>query len=632
MHPSYHVQYSTVLVIIHSSHPSPATASIFSSHKTASSITDYRHQTIFVSAVPRTWLASSCGYEMTNRAEWLALFCLSMGCFLCWCDAAESTLFGSRGVMMFSPVQQQQRLAFLLCNRDVTASKTLRAQESLTILRGGDTTDDDENKPCCELPDTWAAKKRGLIFMDSFAPYHGRYLSKMARDAYGVAIVHVLSNYMTGFFLKHGDTEEVAKKMPSPEQVHEWKAQLPFDEIVGIICESDSGLGDAERLGVMLNLEKQNGILEARRDKFLMNVLVGKSGLAVVQQRLCRTLQEALDFVKELEMAHASRDASISDQNRREEKATKVGVLGRDSSSLTAKTLCVVKPVRGVASDDVFLCQDLMDVERAFVKIHGSTIFGSPAQEQHEAVLVQEFAAGTEYAIDTVSKGGEHKIAALWQYDKRPANGASFVYHATELVDADSHVGRIIFDYTKRTLDALGIRWGVTHTEVIVDTQGRPRLVEVNCRQHNTDFAPLTSFCIGYNSLDMVLAAYLGREDEYSSGMKKLDWDKVPHVASPTRAFGAIVHLVNHANGTLQGLNVGALEEIESMDSVVAMELYPHFCEMGNIVEPTVDIRTDAGWVHLINDDKKMFQQDYDRIVELMPVLFHASNTMADCR
>jgi biotin carboxylase len=109
-------------------------------------------------------------------------------------------------------------------------------------------------------------------------------------------------------------------------------------------------------------------------------------------------------------------------------------------------------------------------------------IFDDP-RRMHESVLIQEFAAGTEYAIDIVSKDGEHKVAALWRYDKRPANGASFVYFATEVIDADTEVGKLVCEYVKNALDALDIKWGQTHSEVILGKE--PRLVEVNCRQHN---------------------------------------------------------------------------------------------------------------------------------------------------
>ena len=35
----------------------------------------------------------------------------------------------------------------------------------------------------------------------------------------------------------------------------------------------------------------------------------------------------------------------------------------------------------------------------------------------------------------------------------------------------------------------------------MVNLDGGSRLIEVNCRQHNTDFAPMTNACIGYNGM-----------------------------------------------------------------------------------------------------------------------------------
>ena len=35
---------------------------------------------------------------------------------------------------------------------------------------------------------------------------------------------------------------------------------------------------------------------------------------------------------------------------------------------------------------------------------------------------------GAEWVVDSVSRGGQHKVVALWRYDKGSANGAPFVY------------------------------------------------------------------------------------------------------------------------------------------------------------------------------------------------------------
>ena len=62
------------------------------------------------------------------------------------------------------------------------------------------------------------------------------------------------------------------------------------------------------------------------------------------------------------------------------------------------------------------------------------------------AVLVQEWIEGVEYAVDTVSRDGEHKVTAMWKYDKRPVNGGPFVYFCTELE------GFRVYDYPRQNI------------------------------------------------------------------------------------------------------------------------------------------------------------------------------------
>lgn len=238
--------------------------------------------------------------------------------------------------------------------------------------------------------------------------------------------------------------------------------------------------------------------------------------------------------------------------------------------------------------------------------------------------LIQEFASGTEYAVDIVSKNGEHKVAALWCYDKRAWNDAPFVYFATELVDAQSEAGKAVCEYAMKTLDALGVKWGMSHNEFIVDNKG-PRLVEVNCRQHNTDFAPLTTACIGYNALDMLLSSYLGDLPNLPAETQNLRllWDKVPKTPTPD-LHGAVVHLVCSVEGKIGAVNEKVLEEIQNLPSVRAMEIYEQFSK-GRTVKRTVDIRSDCGWVHMIHDDEWQFKEDYDKIVELQKDMFEVA-------
>lgn len=507
-------------------------------------------------------------------------------------------------------------------------------QSSLSILRGGSSDNDNTISnwgPVLEYPEEWAPgrPKQCLVLMDCFCPYFGLFMASRAKEIYGVATVMVLSEYMKGYFSKQQPDEwRHWLPMAIPADINAWRERLlPCEEIVAVHCESDSGLADAERLALSLGAQCHNGPPnEARRDKFLMNQVAAAYGLPVVKQKLCHTLTEALDFANEL-----LKSSSIAGREEHKNINTQLdtGLLGRGNNipEQKKKARCIVKPTRGVASENIHLCEDPDSVRQAYEIIKGSTVFGA-ASERHQAVLVQEFAAGTEYAVDVISKNGEHKVAALWRYDKRAANGAPFCYYATELVDATrSAVGSMVCDYAKECLTAVGIKWGISHNEIIVTPDG-PRLVEVNCRQHNMDFAPITMACIGYNAFDMLLAAYLGGQPVHayppSGESQRLDWDSLPDVPS-LRAHGAMVHLVNSVNGTLTEVKVQHLNEIQNMESVLEIEVYPDFLDVGGTIFPTVDIRSDAGWVQLINDDPSVFQRDYNRIVELMPHLFQTS-------
>jgi hypothetical protein len=83
-----------------------------------------------------------------------------------------------------------------------------------------------------------------------------------------------------------------------------------------------------------------------------------------------------------------------------------------------------------------------------------------------------------------------------------------------------------------------------------------------------------------------------------------------------------MVHLVNSERGTLKRVNEDALYEIEAMASVHNMEVYNQFLEIGTEIRPTIDIKSDAGWVQLVHPDKEIFEADFQRIIELMPTLF----------
>jgi biotin carboxylase len=446
-------------------------------------------------------------------------------------------------------------------------------------------------------------RRRVVVLMDCFTPYLGLYVSNRIRADYrDVAVVYVLSDYLRVFSLLTQPDEArqwEAATIPGsdPLQVEEWKGRVfpgvdrNHVEWVGVYSESDSGLDDAERLRLLLNVTCQDDpvVLTDRRHKYYMNERVGdQGGLPTVRQKLCSSVDEVLEFARE-ELLDAQEE--------------------KDGSATGSVRRVIIKPFRGCGTESVHLCESLEQALEAWNTITNTTVFGT--HELHSTVLAQEFLQGIEYAVDVVVRDGSYKVAAVWRYDKRPANGAPFCYFRTQLVDAasDPNVNSIT-EYVYQSLRALGVRWGISHNEVIVTSDRGPVLVEVNCRQHNMDFCPITMCCIGYNALDMMVEAMLGTAS---------DWDRYPDLPS-LQASGCMVHLVNYASGRVVGAH--SLDEIAGLSSVFNMEVYDSFLSPGSTIEPTVDIKTDAGWVQLVNDDDEVLERDYAEIVRLMPTMF----------
>lgn len=444
-----------------------------------------------------------------------------------------------------------------------------------------------QNAVAMDVGDDGAPPTKVLIAMDCLCDYHGCYLANRALDVPGVAVVHVLSDYLATYLQATGAASaadvDLRRSPSSEEEARLFREAIggPNVEVVAVFCESDSGLRDAEELRELLSVTCQDTpvIHEPRRDKSLMYTAVSEAGLYVAKSQLCESCEDATEFAKAM---------------------------------LQTKSHVVVKPFRGVASESVTLCKTEREVIDAWRKITSSQIFGS--SERHSNVLVQEFLDGVEYALDTVSRDGQHKVLAVWRYVKKPANGASFCYYKTELVDSslDGNVASIC-DYAVKALDALGVRWGICHNEFIFQENSGPALVEVNTRQHNMDFLPLVMSCIGYNVFDIFLLALFFGEEQ---------WSAVPNIPS-LRNFGCMVHLVNSASGIL--VNNHHIDDLADLPSVLEYEVYGPFRTKGETITPTIDIRTDAGWAQLINPDREELERDYSLIEKWMETMFETS-------
>lgn len=440
--------------------------------------------------------------------------------------------------------------------------------------------DDSRFKPLAKHRSTAKdGKPDAVVIVDPLST--GATLAAMA-SARGFLIVRVLSQAFP---------EEIANCLPDGLTLN-WHASLEYDaedpartvealrsldaHVLGVLVGCECGVECHDALTSALRGHASNGPERslARRDKHPMGEAVRHAGLRAVKQELCSGWAAAKAFCEGLGVNDYTKESAW----------------------------CVLKPCRSAGTDGVYIAKSMKECEQRFGEILGTdTVFGDP----NDAVLVQEFMKGTEYVVDHVSVEGVHKCVAIWRYDKRPCNGAQFVYYAMELYQSDDGVMESkLTEYVRGVLDALGCRHGPSHAEVMwLDSCDEPCLVEVGCRPHGGEgtFVELSSPTIGYDQLSVMLDLV---ERPYRV-------HRLPARPAPFTGGAVEVMLIAHASGILRRIN---MEKIRALASYVGEEIK---IKVGSDLPLTVDFLCTPGSVMLRSADSKQLRADTDAIHEL---------------
>jgi biotin carboxylase len=331
--------------------------------------------------------------------------------------------------------------------------------------------------------------------------------------------------------------------------------------VVACLAGGEAGVDFADALSERMGLLTNGTDIPNRRDKKIQQELIKAAGLRSVRQAGGSEFDQVKDFLE------------------------------------TEQYPVVLKPTESAGSDGVKLCHSFKEAREHFELLMKSQMVNGG---QCPAVLCQEFLRGKEYVVDHVSRDGIHKTTMVWVYDKRPANGSAFVYFGCVPVDPQSPEARILIPYVRGVLDALGVRNGPSHGEVMMTAEG-PCLVEMNCRAHGGDgnWRPLCrALTGGYSQVEATVEAYLE-----PSQFAKLP-DKPP---SPFKASGQEVILCSYSRGKV--VSTPGYEVIKNLPSFLVLE---SSVGKGTEVEHTVDLVTCLGSVILMHPDPTTLQKDIE--------------------
>ncbi|MFF1360962.1 ATP-grasp domain-containing protein [Streptomyces sp. NPDC058297] len=258
------------------------------------------------------------------------------------------------------------------------------------------------------------------------------------------------------------------------------------------------------------------------------------------------------------------------------------------------RTPVVIKPLSSASSDHVFICRTAEEVAGAARRVLAAH---SMFAERNTEVLVQEFLAGPEYAVDCVSADGSRYLAGVWESERRAIDGGRTIYDMCVLRDPDAAPVPSLDAYVQTVLDALGIQHGPSHAEVIVTPQG-PTLVEIGARLNGAMNADFYDAVFGTNVAELVAHAYT----EPGDFARRLGG----RTYEPIRA-AAVYEAPTALDGVVAAVDTSAVDQIVALPAVhsAAVRSGP-----GKRLRPTEDLLTSPLRVFLAGPDEASLRRD----------------------
>jgi hypothetical protein len=387
----------------------------------------------------------------------------------------------------------------------------------------------------------------------------------------GADVVHVWSTVEPLASLKQPDLAGYRASLSGTDPAAAAR-ELTALGVTHVVAGQEPGVPLADTLAESLSLATNGTALSlARRDKYLMIETVRAAGLRCARQLRSADVEEIV--------AAAARLGGFP---------------------------VVVKPLAGSGSQGVAICTDTEQVRHAALELLGTTtMYGQTNRE----VLVQSYLDGTEYVVDTVSRDGERYTVAVWRYDKTRL-GTRNVYYLDVLADPGDPVVAELTAYTHAALDALGIRHGAAHAEVMMTADG-PALVEVGARLNGTASPEFDRGCTGADQASVTALAYLdpGRFRREFAG----------------RGYARLRHAYLYdvrtdLDGVLARLDEDALARIDGLESVRRRTMRVH---AGGRIRPTVDLPSSPMLVYLSHESRDALDRDRARVAELARSAYH---------
>jgi len=395
----------------------------------------------------------------------------------------------------------------------------------------------------------------------------GAFLAPAFRS-YGVQCIHVISSSgLPAAHQRQFHGPDYVRTIVHEGRLEDTLAALQGYDIGVVLNGQDSGLELADALGDALAIPWRNPLSTsaARRDKFLMADTVRRAGLRAPRQFRSTSPREVVEWAR------------------------------------TQSLPLVLKPTRSAGVAGVKVCRSIEQVQAA-----ADAILAMPSyfNEANEAIVAQSYLEGQEYIVDSVSFDGRHKLVSLWQVDRDRSHSPRL--EKMVVVDHNDAKYRPLIDYAFQVLDALDMRYGPSHLE-IMDTAEGPSLVELNARLHGSLDPRLTTAVTGRSHVSVTVEAFLN-PDRFMRTLAEPD---------TFSGFCGHVLLLSSRAGELRRDFIW--DSIRRLPSFVSLK---QWVEQGQRIQVTTDLRTAMGVVGLYGPDAQTVLSDWQQVRALEAAFF----------
>lgn len=404
-------------------------------------------------------------------------------------------------------------------------------------------------------------KKIGVaVVVDAYG--QGRHFRNIFSE-YGLETVHVQGTDEPLTVLKRDNWDNYYAQLRYQGSLEQLAKGLEQYEVRCVVPGNEVGVELADALSEHIGVSSNGSELSAaRRNKYLMIERLRECGLRAAKQ------------IK-------STDASEIDAWVQQNTAYPV----------------VVKPLNSAGSDGVYICNSKDEVKSAIDENLGQqNIMAS----NNDEILVQEFLKGEEYVVNTVSCNGHHYVTEMLECEKDFLGSNKCIYNAETLLPSDHQLFSQLQDYTFSVLEALGIRYGACHAELML-TESGPVLIEIGARISGAANPDVMDICVGFNQIRLAVKSYIDEDGFFEIA-------KTPYKAN--KYFKYIMFQTPENGSSYKP------ELVDELSALPFVECFTMKIPPGTTLRKTVDLNSSPGNVHIIDEDRNKLGAYHQTILE----------------